>query len=241
MFITSELSFYLFAVNLFSVPGDNWSAFCHYSFDSRILGKQCHTVPNLLCRASFYSEKCFWDLSMVVRASAVCSFLLLNCIPLYGYITTGSRLLWIKMLWISTYKSLCRHKFLFFLRHTQGKCLFYFLRNYLTLSMLRFHQWFKRVPVAPYPNQQRTLLIFSTLAVLIPKNRYFVVALICIFLIINDLEHILVCLFSNCISFLGKCLPISLSIFHLSCSYFVIEIEVFFIHSGCKSFIRYMF
>lgn len=80
-----------------------------------------------------HSIKCFWDLSVLAHASAVCSFFLLNCIPLHRWhVTIGSRLLWIKMLWKVTYKSLCGHKFLFQLSKYTW-CLLYFLRNYLTI------------------------------------------------------------------------------------------------------------
>lgn len=154
-----------------------------------------------------------------------------------SYITSGSRLLWMKMLWRFTYKFLCGHRLLFILRKYIW-CLFHFLRNYLTLSIFHSHQWFMRIRVALYLNQYWVLSVFLTP---VHKIRNFIVTLICIVLMINDVEHLLVCLFSICISSLGQCLSISCPIFYLSCFYFIIEIEVLFIYSGCKFLFRHIF
>lgn len=51
------------------------------------------------------------------------------------------------------------------------------------------------VPGAQYLKPQWVLLIFLTLAILVHQKRYFIAAFICIFLMIKDVEHLLVYLF----------------------------------------------
>lgn len=76
-----------------------------------------------------------------------------------------------------------------------------------------------RIPVALPHHQHLVLSVLQTLAVVVGVQWYLIV-LICTFVIIYDVEHIFICLFANCVSYLFQCAILRFELARLLLSYF---------------------